>query len=208
MSDLAGDLRSFSAGIGLERLSQNRKPFTLWWQPDLDEGRASHLALLKRTRCLLEGKDVLEIGYSWGGRVFPGSKVLDLYDPRPGINYRLDACSMKGIADKSFDFVICVSVLEHIPRFWLAASEIQRVLRVGGVVWCGVPSVWPYHPGGEFKGDRYEFGGDYWRMNHAALEVLFDRCRKIVSWYVPASAKAGDDPRSGWGVTYIGEKTR
>jgi SAM-dependent methyltransferase len=205
---LADELREVARGLSIEKVGQVKAPFTLWWQPELDEGRKKHIQFLDVLKRAMVGKAVLEVGYPWGGRVFLGSKVLDLYDPRPGIDYRIDACDMKGVADDSFDLVLSCSVLEHIPRFWLAAAEIERVLKPGGLVWIGVPSVWPYHPGGEFQGQGYDYGGDYWRMNHAALEVLFGRCKRITCWYVPASPQAGDDPRSGWGVTWVGEKVR
>lgn len=208
ISMMTDDLRVAAQNLGIERVAQRKVPFQLWWQPELDEGRSKHVRLLNLLKGSVAGKNILEVGYPWGGRVFPGSKVLDLYDPRPGIDYRIDACDMKGIEDGTFDVVLSVSVLEHIPKFWLAAAEMERVLKVGGVIWVGVPSVWPYHPGGDYQGAAYNYGGDYWRMNHAALDSLFGRCRRISCWYVPASAKAGDNPQSGWGVTYLGEKIR
>jgi SAM-dependent methyltransferase len=39
----------------------------------------------------------------------------------------------------SFDTVVCNSVLEHDPRFWLTLGEIRRVARPGAVVALGVP---------------------------------------------------------------------
>jgi len=199
-------LLGLASKLGIERVEQIKGSFTLWWSPAVDEGREKHQQITQRIRLLFAGKRVLEVGFPWGGRVVPGSKVMDLYDPRPGVDYRMDACRMEGIPDGSFDLVVCFSVLEHIPKFWLAAAEIQRVLAPGGIVYVGVPSVWPYHPGGNFQGTDVSYGGDYWRMNHAAMVTLFDQCRKVAVWYVPASPAAGDDPRSGWGVAYLGEK--
>lgn len=161
MDMLADELREVARGLSMEKVGQVKAPFQLWWQPELDEGRKKHVKFLDVLKRTMVKKAILEVGYPWGGRVFPGSKVLDLYNPRPGIDYRIDACDMKGVPDDSFDLVLSCSVLEHIPRFWLAAAEIERVLKPGGVVWIGVPSVWPYHPGGEFQGKGYDYGGDY-----------------------------------------------
>lgn len=189
---------------------QTTRDFTLWWAPELDPERKKVKKLLAYVRSAYQGYDVLQVGYPWAGRVIQGSKVLDLYDPRASeIDYRLDACCMESIRDESFDLVICCSVLEHIPRFWLAAAEIQRVARRGGMIWIGVPSVWPYHPSDAHAAlGNVNFGGDYWRMNHSSLPVLFDHCDTLACWYEPASAEAGDDPRSGWGVNYVGVKRR
>jgi SAM-dependent methyltransferase len=50
-----------------------------------------------------------------------------------------NANAMPQFADGSLDLVLCNSVLEHDPRFWLTIAEIRRVLRVGGVAMIGVP---------------------------------------------------------------------
>lgn len=42
-------------------------------------------------------------------------------------------------ADESFDFVLCVHVLEHVPEDRKAISELFRVLRPGGVALIQVP---------------------------------------------------------------------
>jgi hypothetical protein len=201
---LARELKALAEGLKIEKIEQLRSEFTLWHHPEFDHDRTKQTQLFKTLVERTKGKKVLEIGHAAGGHVIPHSTVLDLYDNRADL--KMDACDMKGIKSNSYDAVVCISVLEHIPRFWLAAAEIQRILKMGGVVWVGVPTVWPYHPGSCDKKKYY--GGDYWRMNDAALIFLFDRCQKIGVWYIAANAKMGDDPRSGWGVTYLGEKVR
>ena len=42
-------------------------------------------------------------------------------------------------ADDSFDLILCASTLEHIPDFWLACSEMKRVLAPGGTMVVSVP---------------------------------------------------------------------
>ena len=193
----------------LERVDTVQEEFTLWYHPQFDVDRNGSSLLYNIIRSSVESgiiANVLEVGYPWGGRKYPGSKVMDLYDPRTDqIDYVMDACNME-LESNIFDLVDCCSVLEHIPRFWLAASEMQRVLRPGGFIWVEVPSVWPFHPGGHNSLGDINYGGDYWRMNHMSLPVLFDQCEKIATWYIPALPRAGDDPRSGWGVVYLGRK--
>jgi hypothetical protein len=44
-------------------------------------------------------------------------------------------------------------------------------------------------------------------MNHCGLAAAFDRCEPLACWYDPAMAPA-DNPKSGWGVNYLGVKRR
>lgn len=46
----------------------------------------------------------------------------------------------KEIKSKSFDFVICGQVFEHVEFFWITLMEIRRVLKVGGKCCIIAPS--------------------------------------------------------------------
>ncbi len=46
-------------------------------------------------------------------------------------------------ADNTFDKVICSEVLEHIPDYQGALTEIHRVLKPGGLFCASVPRRWP-----------------------------------------------------------------
>ena len=46
-------------------------------------------------------------------------------------------------ADNTFDKVICSEVLEHIPDYKGALTEIERVLKPGGLFCASVPRAWP-----------------------------------------------------------------
>lgn len=50
-----------------------------------------------------------------------------------------NANDMSCFAGESFDLILCNSMLEHDPAFWLSLSEMRRVLRVGGHLVVGVP---------------------------------------------------------------------
>ena len=46
-------------------------------------------------------------------------------------------------ADATFDKVLCSEVLEHIPDYEQAITEINRVLKPGGTLAVSVPRYWP-----------------------------------------------------------------
>lgn len=48
-------------------------------------------------------------------------------------------------ADAQFDHVLCLAVLEHTKRPWIAAQEILRVLKPGGTVRIDWPFLQPVH---------------------------------------------------------------
>ncbi|GAA3715786.1 hypothetical protein GCM10022204_39260 [Microlunatus aurantiacus] len=67
------------------------------------------------------------------------------------------------IPDASFDVVFSSDVFEHIDRPWLAAAEIARILRPGGVAITHTLFSWRNHP----------CPIDYWRYSPECLEFLF-----------------------------------
>lgn len=94
------------------------------------------------------GDDVLEIGAhatSSPGflRALGGRHLVGLSLDQGGIYewgeiVEGDANRMD-FADDSFDAVICNAMLEHDRYFWMSLAEVRRVLRPGGLFYCGVP---------------------------------------------------------------------
>jgi SAM-dependent methyltransferase len=74
--------------------------------------------------------------------------------------------------DDSFDAVICLEVLEHVRHPELAASEIARVLRIGGVLLLTTPFLTSYHGKGS-RSQAHEDYPDFWRFTHEGLAALF-----------------------------------
>jgi 2-polyprenyl-3-methyl-5-hydroxy-6-metoxy-1,4-benzoquinol methylase len=67
------------------------------------------------------------------------------------------------VDDASFDVVLCLQVLEHVPAPDAAVRELRRVVRPGGRVLASTHGVYPFHPNPE----------DLWRWTHTGLERLF-----------------------------------
>ncbi len=66
------------------------------------------------------------------------------------------------VATGDVDVVLCASVLEHVPYFWMTVLEIARVLRPGGIAVIVAPSVGPPH----------RFPVDAWRFQVDGLPTL------------------------------------
>lgn len=87
--------------------------------------------------------------------------LFDMYDGYLGIDQRndvrglgannvdviLSAHDMEQVfSDACFDWVLCNSVLEHDKKFWLSIREMRRVLKPGGVLIIGTPTLgYPHH---------------------------------------------------------------
>lgn len=71
----------------------------------------------------------------------------------------------------AFDLFISTSVLEHVQRPWLAARNMETVVKPGGYLYISVPWVWRYH--------RYP--DDYWRFSASSLDVLFEGSTTVAS---------------------------
>ena len=120
-----------------------------------------------------KGKNVIEIGGSEG--------TIAKFLKAEGCNYTaappfplIDVESLP-YDDSSFDGVVVDQVMEHVKHPWLAAREIQRILKPGGICVCTSVFMYPYHPGNT---EGYD---DYYRFSPAAWKVLFDSCRVISS---------------------------
>ena len=91
-------------------------------------------------------------------------KVLDYVDTyHPDIvgdiqNLPLPSNSQEAIA--------CVAVLEHVENPIQAASELYRVLQVGGYCFVYVPFLYYYHADEGYY-------GDYWRFTEDSLRSMF-----------------------------------
>jgi len=109
------------------------------------------------------GLSVLDVGC--GDRpyaeLFPGAVGFDVPgNPHADLHGSLDAIPVE---DASFDVVLCIQVLEHVPDPAAAVRELRRVVRPGGRVLLSTHGVYPFHPNPD----------DLWRWTHQGLERLF-----------------------------------
>jgi SAM-dependent methyltransferase len=90
-------------------------------------------------------------------------------------------------AENSFDVIICCSVFEHVQRPWIAACEMARVLKPGGMIFLQTHQSFPLHG----------FPTDYWRFTTDSLRTLFEDAglRTVETRYLfPAQIVSEQDP--------------
>lgn len=120
-----------------------------------------------REKGLLSGT-VLNVGCGWRdiSKYVPGSLVnQDITwpgDTRTNVSIFSELHELP-VLSESFDAVICLAVLEHVPNPVECTREIFRVLKPGGCVVASVPFMQPEH----------KVPGDYQRYTQDGLEKLF-----------------------------------
>jgi SAM-dependent methyltransferase len=137
--------------------------------PDRNERIAAQMAAALARAGVREGR-MLEVGARGNehAAAFPGFDYvnLDLEQTGPGV-LRGDITRCPQIPSASFDAIVSVDLLEHVREPWLAAVEITRLLRPGGVTYHSTLFSWRYHP----------CPVDYWRFTPDALRFLFSDLR-------------------------------
>ena len=121
----------------------------------------------------ISGGRMLEIG----GRRHPTNEAfpqfdyvsMDISQTSPDVLVG-DITKCPELEDKSFDVIVSFEVFEHISKPWLAAAEMMRLLRPGGLTVHTTVFSWRYHP----------VPKDYWRFTPSAMKVLFDGMTHIV----------------------------
>lgn len=77
--------------------------------------------------------------------------------------------------DGVFDYVLSNAVLEHVRDPFAAAREMTRVLKPGGLMYCAVPFLQPYHG----------YPHHYFNMTEQGLRSLFDDRLEVLEHAVP-----------------------
>jgi SAM-dependent methyltransferase len=81
-------------------------------------------------------------------------------------------------ANRSFDAVLSMNVLEHVRDPFRCATELARVVRPGGKLYASAPFLQPYHG----------YPHHYYNMTASGLENLFAGAFTVDQLDVPASA--------------------
>lgn len=115
---------------------------------------------------------VLEIGTKkWGTdsthhkHWAPGAEwVLSDVEPGEDVDVVADAHELEKVfGPASFDSFIACSVWEHLHSPWIAALEVQKILKPGGVFFVQTHQSFPLHA----------YPHDYFRFSDKALRHLF-----------------------------------
>jgi SAM-dependent methyltransferase len=64
--------------------------------------------------------------------------------------------------DATFDTIVSVACLEHVPRPWYTIKELHRILKPGGYAVIGIPFLQPFHA----------WPHDYTRFTRNGMESL------------------------------------
>lgn len=107
---------------------------------------------------------ILDLG-SGGRRLYSGVISVDI-NSRPFVDIRADGHSLP-FRNETFDFVVCTSVLEHVPHPKQFVAEALRVTKPGGHLWFEVPFLYHFHTAGD--ADPH----DYWRWTANGARRLF-----------------------------------
>jgi SAM-dependent methyltransferase len=124
-------------------------------------------------------RDVAPIGSSYVGADFAAAKGVDVV---------LEDAYNLPFADESFDICVSSSCFEHAEFFWLAFTEVLRVLKPDGLFYLNAPS----------NGNFHRYPVDCWRFYPDAAVALAKWGRR--SGYNPMVLESfwGKQEYAGW----------
>ncbi len=126
---------------------------------------------------------ILEVGSKNYGNtepfreLFPGQDYVGVdMSPGDGVDTVVDLASGTGdLPHGGFDLIIMCSVMEHCPKPWKLAENIQTLLSPAGALYSCHPWIWRYH----------KYPDDYFRFSPPAIKSLFDTLER---WTPPLYA--------------------
>lgn len=90
----------------------------------------------------------------------------------PNVDVVADAHRLSSHFDARFDFAFSISVFEHLVMPWVAAFELNKVMKPGGIGYIQSHQAWPLH---EVPWDFFRFSEHSWNglFNHfTGFEVV------------------------------------
>lgn len=98
--------------------------------------------------------------------MFPSARYLGIdVSPGPNVDIVADAHTLSRLVTEKFDFAFSISVFEHLIMPWVAAYELNRVLKTGGEAYIQSHAAWPLH----------EEPWDFFRFSREAWTGIFNR---------------------------------
>jgi len=94
----------------------------------------------------------------------------------PNVRYhKISAEKMIGLNDNEFDIVYCFATMEHVPDIQAAFSEMARVTRPGGIMYCVSAPLWNSRNGHH----KSNFFDDYpWIHLRLSVDEIIAYCHK------------------------------
>lgn len=147
-------------------------------------------ALLKELEPFLPyiNRKVLNAG-SGSRRIKLGDETINLdIDPGNQPDIVADLNTILPFADNTFDTVVSVAVLEHVPRPWYTIKELHRILRPGGFAVICIPFIQPFHA----------WPHDYTRFTNMGMQSLLEE-----GGFSVVEVKANDQLRFGYTLSWL-----
>ena len=145
-------------------MSKLQDLFVKYIYADHNSSRSVRLALKKTLAKLdlIENATGLNVG-AGKTRLHPKMKNLDVIE---GDNIDIVAPAENiPVNDCSFDVIVTQETLEHVRDPFKAMSELYRILKPGGTLYCQLPFIIGYHPGPH----------DFWRFSKEGIEEIAKR---------------------------------
>jgi SAM-dependent methyltransferase len=115
-----------------------------------------------------------------------------------GVDIVADAHSLsKAVEPESFDATLALSTFEHIKYPWLAAHEMAKVTKQGGLIYVSSHQSFALHGAPH----------DYWRFSANGFRALFPESMGVTVlqclYTRPCLIVAGEDPQQALGRSYL-----
>jgi len=104
-------------------------------------------------------------------------------------HFNMDLCDLS-LVKKSFDLVLCMSVLEHVKNPFMAAKQLKTISNK--YLFITVPFIFPFH-------QKYKKGlMDYWRFTDEGLRELFSDFDEVWIEKIDSVIKEVKDKKKHW----------
>jgi SAM-dependent methyltransferase len=135
----------------------------------------------------IKGK-VLNAG-SGNRKIKLGDETVNLdIDPVNQPDVIADLNSVLPFTDNTFDTIVSVACLEHVPRPWFTIKELYRVMRPGGIAVICIPFMQPFHA----------WPHDYTRFTNMGIKSLLEE-----GGFLVVEVKENNQLRFGYTLSWL-----